>query len=284
MTTLTTPRLVMRDFRLSDAADLYAYAKDIRVGPNAGWAPHKHVEESRAVIKMFVESGEVWAIEHAETGRVVGSIGLHPNERGRACKSRMIGYVLSPDYWGQGLMTECARRVVRYAFESLDLDILTVNHYPHNERSGSVIRKCGFVYEGTLRMAAAIYDGTIYDLVTYSMKKPEFYKSFIGDTVTAIIDRPLGSLHPRSRHIRYTVNYGYIGGIYAGDGKEQDAYILGVNEPLERFTGRIAAVLHRTDDADDKWILVPNGVTVTPHEIRAATHFVERYFTSEIYM
>ena len=97
----------------------------------------------------------------------------------------------------------------------------------------------------------------------------------IGRTVTVAVDRPLGSRHPEYPELIYPVNYGYIPGILAGDGEEQDAYILGVEEPVRTFTGRVIAVIHRLDDAEDKWVLAPAGSVYTAEQIAAATAFQE---------
>lgn len=104
---------------------------------------------------------------------------------------------------------------------------------------------------------------------------------YIGKKVTVSIDRPLGSTHPKWGFI-YPINYGYIPNTRSGDGEELDAYILGINKPLQEFTGICVAILHRTNDDDDKLIVVPEGMHVTDAEIRAATHFQEQYFESEI--
>ena len=106
----------------------------------------------------------------------------------------------------------------------------------------------------------------------------------IGKTVRVVVDRPLGSYHPEHKSIFYTCNYGYIPGIIAPDGEEQDAYILGVDEPLEEFFGRVIAVIHRLDDAEEKWVVVPEGVSLSVEEIRAAVDFQERFFKTEIRM
>ncbi len=97
---------------------------------------------------------------------------------------------------------------------------------------------------------------------------------------TAVIDRPMHSRHPKHPDIVYPVNYGYIPGIIAGDGAAQDVYVLGVEEPLETFTGELIAVIHRRDDVEDKWVLAPEGVRFTRKEIMAAVHFQEQYFDS----
>lgn len=80
------------------------------------------------------------------------------------------------------------------------------------------------------------------------------------------------------------INYGYIEGVMAPDGEEQDAYILGVNEPVKKFTGKIIAIVRRKDGIEEKWVVVPDGVTFSKEEIRRQIHFQEQYFDSEIVM
>lgn len=106
----------------------------------------------------------------------------------------------------------------------------------------------------------------------------------IGKIVTVTVDRPMGTYHPKHSDIYYTVNYGYIKGIIAPDGEEQDAYILGVNEPVEEFTGKIIAIIHRNDDVEEKWVVAPANVLFSKEEIMKQVHFQERYFDSEVIM
>ena len=103
-------------------------------------------------------------------------------------------------------------------------------------------------------------------------------------TVTVIIDRPLGSYHPEHKDLYYPVKYGYIPGIIAPDGEEQDAYVLGVDEPLEIFTGQVIAVIHRLDDVEDKWVVAPEDMTLTEEEIMERVRFQEQYFQTNIEM
>lgn len=104
----------------------------------------------------------------------------------------------------------------------------------------------------------------------------------IGLCVTVTVDRPMGSFHPRHPDIYYPINYGYIAGIMAPDGEEQDAYILGVDVPVESFTGTVIAVIHRRNDVEDKWVVVPNGMSFNKEEIEKLVHFQEQYFDSEV--
>ena len=104
----------------------------------------------------------------------------------------------------------------------------------------------------------------------------------IGKTVTVTVERPLGSAHPDFPEMIYPVNYGYIAGVIGGDGEWQDAYILGIDKPVKEFCGQIAAVIHRSDDNEEKWIVVPEGMKFSEAEIRRQTFFQERFFQSSV--
>ena len=106
----------------------------------------------------------------------------------------------------------------------------------------------------------------------------------IGKIVKVKVDRPLGSYHPKHNDILYTVNYGYIEGIIAPDGEEQDAYILGVKEPLDEFVGRVIAIIHRINDVEDKLVVVPEDIVMTKDEIKKHVDFQEKFFITEIIM
>lgn len=104
----------------------------------------------------------------------------------------------------------------------------------------------------------------------------------IGSIVTVTVDRPLGSYHPKHKDIYYPINYGYIEGIIAPDGEEQDAYILGVDKPVEKFTGKVIAIIHRLDDIEDKWVVCPENMTFSNEEIEEKVMFQEQFFNTEI--
>ena len=175
MKRLETPRLMLRDWTEDDAEDLYRYAADPEVGPAAGWKPHENVEESRKIAEMFIREGDVWALEEKASGRVIGSLGLHKDEKRPGVPGvKMVGYVLAKDSWGQGRMTEAVKEGMRYAFEEEGLRMLTVYHFPWNDRSRRVIEKCGFRKEGTLRESFVRFDGTLMDEVCYSLTVEEW--------------------------------------------------------------------------------------------------------------
>lgn len=104
---------------------------------------------------------------------------------------------------------------------------------------------------------------------------------YLNKTVTVKIDRPLGSKHP-DWDLIYEVNYGYVPNTISGDGEELDCYVLGIDKPLDSFTGKCIAIIHRINDNDDKLIIVPDGMNFTDEEIRNLTNFQEKYFKSII--
>lgn len=106
----------------------------------------------------------------------------------------------------------------------------------------------------------------------------------IGEFVKVTVDRPLGSYHPEHKDMYYPVNYGYIEGVIAPDGEEQDAYILGVDEPVKEFKGKIIAIIRRSDDVEEKWVVAPEGAEYTADEIMKQVEFTEKFYDSTVIM
>lgn len=104
---------------------------------------------------------------------------------------------------------------------------------------------------------------------------------YLGKNVSIVIDRKLGTKYPKHGFI-YMVNYGYVPNTISGDGEELDAYLLGVFEPVDEFIGKVIAVIHRTNDDDDKLVVVPDDRKYSDDAIRALTEFQEQYFESVI--
>ena len=171
MKTIETERLILRAWSPEDAEQMFEYARTPLVGPAAGWKPHASIDETRDYLQHTIEKGDTWALVLKSEARVIGSVGLHRKDLETA---REIGYVMHPDYWGNGYMTEAVKAVTRFAFDELHLDLIQVGHFPENARSRSVIQKCGFQYEGTLRRSYEIYDGTVKDECRYSMTREEW--------------------------------------------------------------------------------------------------------------
>lgn len=148
---LETERLVLRPWQQKDLQDFYTYASVPGVGECAGWKHHENIAESEAILNRFIEGRHTFALVDKRTGKVIGSLGLMPpdifaaqeDETAFGCE---IGYVLSRDDWGRGLMTEAVKRAVWYCMEELGMDYVTCAHFMENDRSRRVIEKCGFVF------------------------------------------------------------------------------------------------------------------------------------------
>ncbi len=146
---LETPRLYLRCWRQEDLEDFYAYASVPGVGEMAGWKHHASMEESKRILDSFISEKNIFALVWKPTGKVIGSLGLHPSWASsepeyQKYAVKEIGYVLSKDYWGQGIMPEAVTAVIRFCFEKLSLAALTVGHFEENLQSRRVIEKCGF--------------------------------------------------------------------------------------------------------------------------------------------
>ena len=149
---LKTERLILRPWDEADAESLYEYAKDDRVGPIAGWPPHTSVENSRNVIKSVLSAPETYAVCLKGNNKTIGSIGLmtgnnsnlplHENEG-------EIGYWIGVPFWGQGLIPEATRELIRHAFTDLHLEVLWCGYFDGNEKSKRCQKKCGFTYHHT---------------------------------------------------------------------------------------------------------------------------------------
>lgn len=147
---LETERLLLRPFEDSDAADLYEYASDPRVGPMAGWPPHKSVEESREIIRTVFSAPNTFAVVDKLSGKAVGSAGFVGRHQALLPgPDDEIGYALNPAFWGRGLIPEAVRELLRYGFEDLGLSAIWCNHWEPNQKSRRVIEKCGFLYRFT---------------------------------------------------------------------------------------------------------------------------------------
>lgn len=147
---LETERLLLRPFEDSDAADLYEYASDPRVGPMAGWPPHKSVEESGEIIRTVFSAPNTFAVVDKLSGKAVGSAGfVGRHQTLLPGPDDEIGYALNPAFWGRGLMPEAVRELLRYGFEDLGLAAIWCNHCEPNQKSRRVIEKCGFLYRFT---------------------------------------------------------------------------------------------------------------------------------------
>lgn len=148
---MKTQRLLLRPWKEEDAEILFEYAKDPLVGPPAGWPPHTGVDNSRQIIRDVLAVPETYAVCLPD-GRPIGSIGLHLNgqtdmtDRDDECE---LGYWIGRPFWGQGLIPEAARAILRHAFEDLNMRAVWCGYYEGNEKSRRVQEKLGFVHKYT---------------------------------------------------------------------------------------------------------------------------------------
>ena len=146
---LQTDRLILRPWQEDDAKDLYFYAKDREIGLPAGWPPHDSVENSLHIIRTVFSKPETYAVCLKENNRAIGSIGFHRNDLAQNDDEYELGYWIGKEYWGQGLVPEAAREMLRYAFNDLKMNRIWCGYYEGNEKSKKVQEKLGFVYQRT---------------------------------------------------------------------------------------------------------------------------------------
>ena len=143
---LQTKRLILRPWCEEDAEELYQYASDPEVGPPAGWPPHTSVENSREIIRNVLSAPETYAVCLKQSGKPIGSIGFHRADLADLDDEYELGYWIGKPFWGQGLIPEAAREMLRHAFEDLGLNRVWCGYYDGNEKSRRVQEKLGFVY------------------------------------------------------------------------------------------------------------------------------------------
>jgi putative acetyltransferase len=174
-----TERLIIRRWTGNNLEDFHEYCKNPNVGPNAGWKPHETMEESRKILRSFISSSEEYAIVLKKSGKAIGSLGLKSDHIPHCGfgKGRELGFVLSQNYWGRGLMPEAVLGAIRFAFDKINLDYLSAAHFPFNLRSRRVLEKCGFRYEKTLKDSCTNYKGEKLDEICYIMTREDYFHS-----------------------------------------------------------------------------------------------------------
>lgn len=173
----------------------------------------------------------------------------------------------------KGYGTQAERLVLQYAFEELGMVAVNADAALKNTRSQHVLEKVGFRYTHE--------DDTFkyYRCENNKLLREKFIQELMGKLVHVVVDRPIGYQHGDNV---YPINYGYIPGVIVGDGEEQDAYILGVNEPIAEFDGLVIAAIFRKNDCEDKLVVAPMGSVYHQGQIADAVHFQERYFDTRI--
>lgn len=169
---LKTPRLVLRPWRESDVEDFYEYARVDGVGQMAGWIPHGDIEKSKEILDSFISGKKTFALEYQ--GKVIGSLGVEKYKEREfpeleSLRGREIGYVLSKEYWGRGLMPEAVQAVISWLFDSVKLDFIMCGHFDWNDQSRRVVEKCGFQFVKEVKHETR-YD-TVEDCLVYILRK-----------------------------------------------------------------------------------------------------------------
>ena len=173
--TLETDRLILRKMSLDDAEAVFAYASDPEVSRYVIWETHRSIEESRAFLKLAIakyeNGGEPdWGIIYKGDHRLLGTCGIAAWEPDHARAE--LGYVLSRDYWGRGLMAEAVRAMIRFGFDRMKLNRVEARCIAENTASARVMEKAGMVYEGTLRQRELI-KGAYRDMKVFSILRGE---------------------------------------------------------------------------------------------------------------
>jgi ribosomal-protein-alanine N-acetyltransferase len=172
---LETERLILRKMALDDAEAVFAYASDPEVSRYTLWEAHRSIEDSRAFLELEVSKRESggepdWGIVYKGDHRLVGTCGIISWEPQHARAE--IGYALSREYWGRGLMPEAARAMIRFGFERMSLNRIEARCIAENAASTRVMEKAGMTYEGTLRQRELI-KGAYRDIEVYAVLREE---------------------------------------------------------------------------------------------------------------
>ena len=174
--TLETERLILRKMVLNDAEAVFAYASNSEVSRYTLWETHRSIEDSRAFLEFatqkYENGGEPdWGIVYRGNGCLVGACGLVNWEAEHARAE--VGFVLSREYWGRGLMSEAVRAILRFGFERMNLNRIEARCIAENAASARVMEKAGMFYEGTLRQREYI-KGAYRDIKLYAILKKGF--------------------------------------------------------------------------------------------------------------
>ena len=228
---LETERLILRPWEETDAADLYAYAKDNRVGPAAGWLPHTSVENSREIIRTVLSAPETYAVCRKEDNKAIGSVGLMIGGQSNACLPETegeISYWIGVPFWGQGLIPEAVRELIRRAFADLRLEALWCGYFDGNEKSKRAQEKCGFTYHHTNK--------DIQWKLTGDIRTEHLTRLTREDWIGGFTVRPLAENEvPAALALAWRVFSEYESPIYSAEGTEEfrktlhdEAYLAGL--------------------------------------------------------
>jgi len=174
-----TKNLILREVELDDAFDFFTYACTDSVGPNAGWRPHRSVNESKAILAMFRQKKyenqlPTLAIILKSENKMIGTLELHSYISKYKAE---LGYSINPDYAGKGYATEASFKALEWAFDLLDLVRVDCEMYTNNIASQRVCEKLHFTYEGLKKKGYQLYDGSIHDVYCFGLTDSEYYSN-----------------------------------------------------------------------------------------------------------
>ena len=273
---LQTKRLSIRPFTKEDTDALFPILSDPEVMRFIE-PPYTRSQTAAFITdQLRAEIPQAYALTETATGRLLGHVIWHPHDS----EAYELGWILAREYWGKGYATEITLSLLKLA-RSEGMDVV-IQCTPEQTVAADIARKNNFFFLGVenglniYRFVQKTREGALND-----SQREALIQAMLGKTVHVIVDRPVGHVHVKNGiTFRYPINYGYIPGLMAGDGDEQDVYILGVDEPVAEFTGRIIGVVRRKDDNEDKLVAAPEGMLFHQGQIAEAVHFVEQYFDS----
>ena len=282
---LETQRLLLRAPEKGDAPPMRELWQQEFVRRYNCFGKLPSVEEAEEILAR--DPGSQLILVRQADGAALGHIGMEKDALRYGVLSFSLDYYLGEESSRKGYMSEALERVLKYLFHQRGAEAVSARAFTENAASAGLLEKLGFTREGTLRRAVRNFEGQAFDDAVFSLLREEYlaaHPPVLGDVLSIKMDRPIGTVHPKHPDLIYPINYGYVPGLMAPDGEEQDAYVLGVSEPLEEFTGKLIAVIHRFDDVEEKWVLAPEGMDFTKEQIGEMTHFQEQYYHTEIRM
>ncbi|MBQ9149048.1 MAG: GNAT family N-acetyltransferase [Oscillospiraceae bacterium] len=275
---LKTKRLSIRELTIADTDELFAVLSDPEVMRYVE-PPYTRQQTAAFITEVIrAEFPPAFAVTLQNTGTLIGYLSWFPCDS----ESHELGWVLRRDCWEKGYASELTECMLNIAKQ--EMRHVVIQCVPEQAAARRIAEKFGFFFLGVenglnvYRFLAKCREGCLTD-----EQRSELIRSYMGQTVDVFVDRPIGYIHVTGGiTLHYTVNYGFLPDVTGGDGEEQDVYILGVEEPVERFTGRVIGAIRRSDDNEDKLVVAPEGMVLHQGQIAEAVHFVEQYFTSTI--
>ncbi|MBR1779065.1 MAG: GNAT family N-acetyltransferase [Clostridia bacterium] len=246
---IETKRILLRKFKVEDSPYMYNnWAKDPEVSRFLNWLPHRSIEETEELLTLWETEYQKahcyrWCIVHKELDEPIGSIDVvHIFEDACCCE---VGYAMSRNFWGQGIMTEVFKEVIAYLFEKANFNRIQARFDVENVASGKVMQKAGLSYEGTMRQSNTKNTGQFCSCSLYSILREEWLKNkeiyretnfasnknfwvILDQLVKSseiIIDRPKNSAHPKFKEAIYPLDYGYLQGTTSADLEGIDVFV-----------------------------------------------------------